>query len=327
MDKKSMPNKVPIPKLFRHRFKLMLGREYKRFLEYSLKKPKRGIRINTLKAPSVSWLLSRFKTYGWKVEQVPWYEYGYWITTPEDVKPGNTLEGFLGMIYGQDPSSMIPPLLLDVEESPEDHVVIDMCASPGSKTSMIAQLMGNMGIIIANDLKQARIKPLTNNLRKLGVVNTIITNYDGLHLPRVIRRMDLTADRILVDAPCSSEGTIRYNWRVLSSWSLEAIHRFASLQKRLLSKAVEMIKPGGVVVYSTCTLAPEENEGVVSWVLDKYSDVYLEKVRLPGLRYHPGIVEWDGVKYREELYDHVLRVYPHDNDSEGFFIARLRKEE
>jgi len=310
-----------VPSLFIERYRALLEGEFDEFMECLVRPARRGVRINTLKVLDVDSLLESVRGYGWDLTRVPWYRYGYWIDGECNITPGNTVEGFLGLLYGQDPSSMIPPLVMDLHPD-ESLKILDMCASPGSKTSMIAELVKNRGVVVANELKPSRIKPLVNNLRKLGVLNTVVINRNGIYLPRIFGKE--TFDRVLVDAPCSGEGLIRYNWNVLKGWNIAKVRHYSRIQKQLLMAGVSLLKPDGVLVYSTCTFAPEENEEVIDYVISKREDVIIEEITLDGLRFHRGIEEWNGRVYSDELRK-TVRVFPHDNDSEGFFIAKLRK--
>jgi NOL1/NOP2/sun family putative RNA methylase len=196
-----------------------------------------------------------------------------------------------------------------------EEAVLDLCAAPGGKTTQIAQMMKNRGLLVANEASPARIIPLRANCERLGAVNVAVTKYDGRKFP------DHQFDRVLVDAPCSGEGMARKDLSVFKRCSLNRSLGLQRLQRSLLRKAVAITKPGGVIVYSTCTYAPEENEAVVSRLLDKVS---LEKVSLPGLKSCPGLDEWDKMQYGDELKC-CARYYPHQNDTGGFFVAKLKK--
>lgn len=213
---------------------------------------------------------------------------------------------------------MIPPIVLDPKE---DESILDVCASPGSKTTQMAEMMNNTGLIIANDTNISRMKALRYNLDKSGIVNTIVTRMDGARF----NKSDLAFDRILLDAPCSAEGTVRKDWKVLSRWSEIQISTLSRLQKHIAINAVQSLKSGGVMVYSTCTLAPEENECVISYLLDKVKGLSIEKIKLTGLKTRVGVTEWQGANYRDEVRD-CARIYPQDNDSEGFFITKIVKD-
>lgn len=271
----------------------------------------RTVRINTLKA-SVDEVLEMLSGRGIRFERMEWYEHGIRMHGVE--KPGLLLEYFLGYIHPQEEVSMIPPVVL---EPKPDELILDMCAAPGSKATQISQMMENRGHVVANDANPKRILMLRSNYERLGVLNMSVTVMDGRRFPQV------EFDRVLVDAPCTCEGIVRKNPAALHGWSLGMVWRMHRLQRGLLMRAVELVKPGGLVVYSTCTFAPEENEAVVDYVLKRRDDLRLEEVRV-GLEHSPGITRWGEMRFSDEL-SLCARFYPHQNDTGGLFVARIRK--
>jgi NOL1/NOP2/sun family putative RNA methylase len=279
--------------------------EFQEFLRELTNFPSLSIRINTLKT-SKKRLKERFDEYGILYEEVRWYEDA--LISEERVT--HTLEYYLGDLYVQELASMIPPLILN---PPENSLVLDMCAAPGSKTTQISQMMRNKGHIIANDVEMERVKILRSNVKQMGCLNVTITRKDG----RKIRGEDLF-DFVLVDAPCSGEGR---HWKFNPSlWSEEKILSLSKLQSSLLSSAIRLVKRGGIIVYSTCTYAPEENERVISKFLDK---VEVLRINSP-VRALPGITEWREEFYGDEMKK-TIRLFPHISGTGGFFIAKLKK--
>ncbi len=292
-------------------------------------------RINTLKIERER-LLERLQEEGVIFRSFDWYPLGLKL---DSESPGKLLQNLLGQIHIQEELSMVPPLVLDPKPG---ECILDMCASPGSKTTQIAQMMKNRGLVIANEPSLGRIAPLRSNCERLGVLNVAVTRYDGRRFPRG------SFDRVLVDAPCSSEGRERRGPGTLARCSRERSLGLKALQVGLLKNAMRLTKPGGVVVYSTCTYAPEENELVVQEALEGRRDgvdgehsgdggagrhsgdsrdsgaFRLEKVKIAGLKECPGIVEWEGKRLREEL-SATARYYPHINDTGGFYVARIIK--
>ena len=266
------------------------------------------VRINTLKIDR-SRLMDRLDRAGIEHEEMGWYPLGLRLG-PGIERPGKLIEHLLGYVHIQEEVSMIPPIVLDSRPGEE---VLDLCASPGSKTTHISQIMENRGLIIANEPSLSRVTPLRSNCERLGVLNTAITRYDGRRFP------DHLFDRVLVDAPCSSEGMARKDAEMKDRCSLKRSLDLQVLQKGLLKRAVNLTKPGGVIVYSTCTYAPEENEAIVNHVLD---DVRAEPVSIRGLKGSPGVTEWNGESFSDDL-KLCTRYYPHHNDTGGFFVARL----
>lgn len=307
------PNKdsIVIKEKFALRYKKLLGDRYDDFLKYSLAFNRRAIRINTLKVDAQKVIESMKQ---WTLTPVPWSKDSYWISHKHNRRDiGNTIEHALGYIYVQDPASSIPPVVLDAQ--PGDKV-LDMCAAPGSKTTQIAQGMKNRGVLVANEYVGTRIAALGINLQRMGVTNYIISHSDGNRLDK-----NLQFDRILVDAPCSGTGTVRKSPKTLRIWNPLMIQRLARTQLHLLSNAYKHLKPGGVIVYSTCTLEPQEDEGVISQFLQAHPDMDVCDIELDINRSEPV------TQFEEEEYDprvkKALRIYPQDNDTEGFFVCKM----
>jgi len=269
-----------------------------------------SVRINTLKI-SRDRLSERLDRTGIGNHVLKWYPLGLRLDMD---RPGKLIDHTLGYIHIQEEVSMVPPLVLDPKPG---EMVLDMCAAPGSKTTQIAQQMENRGLVVANEPSLGRLTPLRSNCERLGAINVAITRYDGSRFP------DCQFDRVLADVPCSSEGTSRKDLKVLNRSSLKRSLDLQRLQVSLLKRAVALTRPGGVIIYSTCTYAPEENESVVESVLD-LGQVHMERLSLPGLIDCPGLGEWCGHKYSDEL-KLCSRYYPHANDTGGFFVAKLIK--
>ncbi len=267
-------------------------------------------RINTLKTTRDD-ILERLEAEAVAYQTFGWYPLGLRLDVDS---PGKLRENLLGHIHIQEEVSMVPPLVLDPQPGEQ---VLDLCASPGSKTTQISQMMKNRGLIVANEPSLARIAPLRSNCERLGVLNVAITRYDGRRFPRG------AFDRVLVDAPCSSEGRERRGPGTLAKSSRKRSIGLQTLQIGLLKNAVRLAKPGGTVIYSTCTYAPEENEMVVETVLD---EARLEQISIPGLKECPGITAWNDESLNDNLKK-CVRYYPHLNDTGGFFVAKLIKNQ
>ncbi|MCP3684882.1 MAG: RsmB/NOP family class I SAM-dependent RNA methyltransferase [bacterium] len=286
--------------------------DFDEFMKYSFSFLRRSIRVNTLKKP-VDEVKKSIEAKGWKLEQVPWCKEGFWITS-ERRDVGNLQEHALGYIYVQEAASMIPPIVLNPKPG---EIVLDMCASPGSKATQLAALMQNQGILIANDIKGDRIKPLGLNMQRSGISNSIITLMHGQGFK------ELEFDKILVDAPCSGTGTIRKSLKTIDIWNPAMVKRLAGTQRRLIETAFKILRKGGTLVYSTCSVEPEENEAVIDFLLENHKDASLEEIKLDIKRSEP-ILEFDGKQYNPEIKK-CLRIWPQDNDTEGFFVTRIRK--
>jgi len=283
------------------------------FYIYTAKPLRTSIRVNTLKAEVDDVVENLTKRY--KLEQIPWCKEGFFIEGVEKI--GSIFEHQLGLIFAQEASSMIPPIALDVKPG---MLVLDMAASPGAKTTQIAQYMQNEGCIIANDVKISRMNILISNLQRCGVLIAKVTMKDG----RFFKRFANTFDRVLLDAPCSNVGMIRKNFKYLKIWKQRDVESLSRLQKQLIMAAYTALKPGGVLVYSTCTLDPAENEEVIDHLISN-TDAKLERIDLP-LKSHEPILEFDGKQFDEEVKK-CLRIHPQDNDTEGFFIAKVIKHD
>ncbi|MDP3992376.1 MAG: RsmB/NOP family class I SAM-dependent RNA methyltransferase [Candidatus Pacearchaeota archaeon] len=307
--------------LFLERMKKLLGKEMESYLEILKKRVVNSIRCNTLKI-SPEELLKRLKSKNWSVNQ-PFEENPEVMIIENDLAPGEigrSMEHLLGYYYVQEIASMLPVLALKPEPG---ELVLDIASAPGSKTTQIAAAMKNTGTIIANDVNLKRLKILASNMERCGATNAIITKKEGIALCKRLKDNGFQFDKILVDAPCSGEGTLRSSPITYQMWNPNTIKVLSRIQKGLLASALEILKPGGEIVYSTCTHAPEENEEVVDFVLEKFDNVKIETIKLP-VKCRPGLTEWDGDDYNKEIQK-SCRIYPQDNDTEGFFIAKLKK--
>ncbi len=233
---------------------------------------------------------------------------------------GKSISHFLGHIYVQDLSSMLPPLVLNPQ--PGDYV-LDISAAPGSKTTQLAALMENRGVLVGNDADPKRVQALSYNLERMGVINGHVINTAGERLGKLYPE---TFDKILLDPPCSGIGTLHKNPEILGWWNNKYSMKLADIQYRLFVSAVKALKPGGTMVYSTCTITPWENELIVRKLLDKFPLKLLPVPQLRGIKYHRGLTSYKDMRFGEEMKN-CLRVYPHENNSEGFFVALLQKTE
>jgi len=290
--------------------------DWEQFRQCSLSFLNRSIRVNTIKI-AIEELKERLEN-SWNLEPIPWCKEGFWIEHGKKERRdiGNLIEHSLGYFYLQEAASMIPPIALE----PKPHeIVLDIAASPGSKTTQIAQYMENEGILIANDYTIERMKPLSINLQRCGVSNAIITLMEGQRF----KKSGIEFDKVLVDAPCSGTGTIRKSLKTIYMWNPDMIRRLSITQKQLIETGFNLLKENGTLVYSTCSLEPEENEEVVDFLIKKYDSAKLEEIKLKIKKSSP-ILEFEKKKYSDELKK-CLRIWPQDNDTEGFFVAKIRK--
>ena len=276
---------------------------------------RKAVRVNTLKI-SVEAFKERAIEHDWTLTPIPWCNEGFWIEVNDETAPlGNSFEHLSGLCYLQEASSMLPvSALFHFFQHNENTVLLDAAAAPGSKTTQIAAKMQNKGLIIANEYSASRIKMLHANTQRCGIKNVALTHFDadvfGKWLPE-------TFDAILLDAPCSGEGTIRKDKHAMKNWNQSAIDDISTMQKRLISSAFQALKEDGILVYSTCTLSLEENQNICQYIKETYPDS-VEFLDLNDLFE-------DANKTRTE--EGFLHIWPQIYDSEGFFVAALKKTE
>lgn len=236
---------------------------------------------------------------------------------PPNSRPGNRLTYVLGHYHVQEEVSLLPVPLLDPKPGER---VLDLCAAPGGKTAQIAARLQNRGTVVANDSNPLRLRQLSGTIERLGFVNVTTTLHDGANYPLESGPFD----RVLVDVPCSCEGNFRKDPQVADAFA--GAPELCGLQTALLHRAVMLCRPGGRIVYATCTFAPEENELVVDAVLHRWGGALrLLPVRLEAFRSAPGLTEWNGRRLHPSLV-YALRVWPHLNDTGGFFVAVLERQ-
>ena len=286
-----------LPELFLQRMKAQLGQEYEEFLK-SLERPRAvALRMNPLKGPQIPSL-------PFLGAPVPWEPMGYYYD-PE-ARPGLHVYHEAGVYYLQEASAMAPVSLLDPQPGER---VCDLCAAPGGKTSQIAGRMMGQGFLLCNEINPKRAKILSRNMERMAVSNALVTNE---HPASLAARFPGFFDRVLVDAPCSGEGMFRKEEAAVTDWSPETVEMCARRQGEILHSAAQMVRPGGRLVYSTCTFAPEEDEGAVAAFLAAHPEFTPETVDAPW--FVPG-----------ENGSH--RMWPHKLLGEGHFAAVLRKAE
>lgn len=272
---------------------------------------RRSLRVNTLKI-SVAAFLELTSSYGWQLIPILWCEEGFWIERDDESVPlGSTAEHLSGLFYIQEASSMLPVAALFADGNTPVRVM-DVAAAPGSKTTQIAARMGNGGAILANEFSASRVKVLHANISRCGIQNVALTHFDGRVFGAALPE---SFDAILLDAPCSGEGVVRKDPDALKNWSVESNLEIAATQRELIDSAFHALRPGGTLVYSTCTLNRDENEAVCLWLQAQYPDA-VEFLPLEGL------FSTAATALTPEGF---LHVFPHMYDCEGFFVARLRK--
>ncbi len=296
---------------------LFTEKEYKKLLFVLTNKLIASFRINTIRTTSE--IIERELTkQGFEFEKVSWYKDAY-IMKNKSIRDLTDTETYKnGFIYIQNLSSMIPALVLDPKD---DEKVLDIAAAPGSKATQIAALMHNTGELTANDISFKRLFKLKENLKQMGVTNAKVLNLAG---ESFWKKLPEYFDKTLVDVPCSMEGRIKCDDpKTYKDWSTKKIKQLSQMQKYLLRSAVSATKVGGTIVYSTCTMAPEENEEVIEWVVQKSpSALVVEKIEIANLQMQKGLTSWKNKHYK--YTSNCQRIIP-SQTMEGFFITKLHK--
>ena len=283
-----------LPEAFLTRMKIQLGEEYEAFLK-SLERPRAvALRFNPLKGVAPAMPFVR--------EPVPWEPHGFYYD-PES-RPGLHVYHEAGVYYLQEASAMAPVFLLDPQPGER---VCDLCAAPGGKTTQIAGRMGGEGFLLCNEINPKRAKILARNIERMAVANALVTNE---HPANLAKKYPGFFDRVLVDAPCSGEGMFRKEETAVTDWSQETVEMCARRQAEILHSAARLVRPGGRLVYSTCTFAPEEDEEAVAAFLQEHPEFEPETLEAPW--FVPG-----------ENGSH--RMWPHKLLGEGHFAAVLKK--
>lgn len=323
---------IELPDSFKERIKEQLGEEYEAYLASFQEKSRSGLRVNTAKLSAEEFeRLSPFA-----LQPVPWVSNGYIY---EDERPAVHPYYYAGLYYLQEPSAMTPASLLPIE--PGDKV-LDLCAAPGGKSTELAARLKGKGVLVSNDISNSRAKALLKNLELFGAKNILVVSEAPNKLAEYFEGY---FDKILVDAPCSGEGMFRKSPAIMKNWEQYGTEYYHKLQQEILPQAVKMLKPGGYLLYSTCTFSPDENEGSVQEVLDCFPDMKLvnalpadagtgqteERMTQDGRKrscdyagFDCGHPEWiaNGTKELKK----TIRLWPHKIAGEGHFIALFQKE-
>lgn len=290
-------------------------------MQYSAMPLRKCVRVNTLRM-SVADFIEYAKVKHWQLESVPWCAEGFFIDrTDYAIALGKDLLHQLGYFYIQEASSMLPPVLLDPKPG---ELVLDMSAAPGSKTTQMAAMMHNKGLIIANDVQPKRLKTLQSACYRLGALNTLLMQKNGQWYGS---HMTERFDKVLCDAPCSALGTIRKDHDAISLSTDSSVEHLANIQKALLVSACMAVKPEGFVVYSTCTLTVEENEAIIAYIFEKFPNVF--ELREPDFSWAKKAVEESVIVQNatSTVLGPMLRLWPQTYNTEGFFSAVLYKKQ
>lgn len=327
-----------LPARFEERMRELLGDEYQAFAASYDKERVQGLRFNGLKAEGgleTEWEITgapalaeriRRET-GLSLERIPWVKEGYYYAAGG--RPGKHPFHEAGLYYIQEPSAMAVVELLDPRPGER---VLDLCAAPGGKSSHIASRLRGQGFLLANEIHPSRARILSQNMERMGVRNCVVSNEDS---GRLAQRFESFFHRIVVDAPCSGEGMFRKDEEARSQWSEEHVRMCAARQGEILDNAASMLIPGGRMVYSTCTFAPEEDEGTVLEFLRRHPEFRTEQAEAYG-GFTKGQPRWAGFGTERGLaqiqeaadfhLEDTFRIMPHKLEGEGHYMAVLKKE-
>ena len=293
---------INIPEQFKENMKQLLKEEYPSFIASYEEKEKHSLRINTNKISVKDFL----KINPFNLQAIPWTQDGFYYE--EDDKPSKHPYYYAGLYYIQEASAMLPAEALPINEN---DIVLDCCGAPGGKSSKLANKLNNTGLLIANDISVSRSQVLLKTLENQGIKNSVVMAEDITTL----NNFNNTFDKILVDAPCSGEGMFRKQPELIKSYLEKGNDYYSDIQKKIISKAVDMLKDGGMLLYSTCTFSPKENEEVIEYALD-----YCDSLSIIPIKQYEGFMPGITEKTKD-----CVRLYPHKIKGEGHFVALLQK--
>lgn len=311
---------VQLPSIFAERMKNLLGDEFEQFMKSYEQSPHAGLRVNTLKIS-----MEQFDELApFDMRPIPWCGTGFYV--PHGVKPGLHPYYHAGLYYIQEPSAMAPVELLDVQ--PGDHV-LDLCAAPGGKSTQIAAKLQGKGVLVTNDIHSERTKALAKNVELYGVRNAVVLNESP---ERIAGAFPHYFNKVLIDAPCSGEGMFRKDEDMVKSWEHHSVEKCVLMQRDILETAAKLLAPGGTIVYSTCTFAPEENEAMIAEFLNLNPGFTVHDIPETA-GFAPGRPDWVRQMLPEtaEITGTVLdqtrgtaRLWPHLLEGEGHYVAVLQ---
>ena len=300
-----------LPSAFEEKMKYLLGAEYNNYLDCFDEPRHYGLRVNTAKISVEDFL----KISPWPLKKIPWIHNGFYYDG-ENCQPAKHPYYFAGLYYLQEPSAMTPADRLPIE--PGDKV-LDVCAAPGGKATELGARLNGTGVLAANDLSNSRAKGLLKNIELMGIGNVLVLSEEpGKLIPYFTEYFD----KILIDAPCSGEGMFRKDRKMIRAWEEHGPDYFAKIQKSIITQAAQMLKPGGMILYSTCTFSPEENEQTIEYLLEQYSD--FDVCEIEGYEgFTCGMPEVTASK--DKRLSRTVRIFPHRMKGEGHFLALLQK--
>ena len=303
---------MKLPELFEEKMRRLLGEDFEEYEKHLDDPAYYGIRVNTLKISVEDFL----KICPFKVTKVPWTDNGFYVDREE--KPSKHPYYHAGLYYIQEPSAMTPASYLPVEPGAR---VLDLCGATGGKSTELGAKLNGEGLLVSNDVSISRTKALIRNIEMFGIRNDMILCTEAKYL---VPSMTGFFNKILIDAPCSGEGMFRKGNNEIKNWQQKGSEPYAKLQREIVDDAIKLLAPGGMLLYSTCTFSPEENEQVIEYLLEKNDDLSLVPMKMcEGFDHgHP---EWT-LTGREDIKQ-CIRLWPHKIKGEGHFLALLKKED
>lgn len=304
---------ITLPEKFEEKMKHLLGDEFEAYINCYDEPRYYGLRVNTQKIS-----VEEFeKICPFEITPIPWIENGFYYDG-EQISPAKHPYYFAGLYYLQEPSAMTPANRLPIE--PGDKV-LDVCAAPGGKATELGAKLKREGVLIANDISSSRAKGLLKNLEVFGIGNMLVLSEEPGKLEGYFNEY---FDKILIDAPCSGEGMFRKDKKMVKAWEEHGPEFFAKLQRSIITQSARMLKPGGILLYSTCTFDAEENEGTIEYLLTQYPEF-----RILDMKSYEGFVPGKPEFIESKMADmeKTVRIFPHKMKGEGHFLALLQKGE
>lgn len=302
---------MKLPEIFEEKMKELLKDEFPAYIACYEEPRYYGLRVNTGKIS-----VEEFKKIcPFEIHPIPWIENGFYYDG-ETVVPSKHPYYFAGLYYLQEPSAMTPANRLPIE--PGDKV-LDVCAAPGGKATELGAKLQGEGVLIANDISNSRAKGLLKNIEVFGIGNVLVLSEEPGKLEGYFEEY---FDKILIDAPCSGEGMFRKDKKMVKAWEEHGPEFFANIQKSIITQAARMLKPGGLMLYSTCTFDGRENEGSIEYLKNAYPEFEILEIA-PYEGFEKGIPEL--TKSKDKAYEKTVRIFPHKMKGEGHYLALLRK--
>ncbi len=304
---------MSLPIAFEEKMKMLLGAEFDDYIKCYEEKRLYGLRVNTKKISVEDFK----KICPFKIEPIPWIENGFYYDG-EHEQPAKHPYYFAGLYYLQEPSAMTPANRLPIE--PGDKV-LDVCAAPGGKATELGAKLHGEGVLVANDISNSRAKGLLKNIEVFGIGNVLVLSEEPGKIEEYFKEY---FDKILIDAPCSGEGMFRKDKKMVKAWEEHGPEFFSKIQRGILLQAARMLKPGGMLLYSTCTFDPQENEGAIEYLRQEYPEFEIKEL-MPYEGFAKGRPEV--TESKDPSFEKTVRIWPHKMHGEGHYLALLKKGE